>query len=132
MKQQSIIFGAWKPVMKDGVMCLKNAGDPPTYVPIKPLRIQLSRKRGFNLQEVSKKLNGLPAVNCARPSRWGNPERRTAGVTNHYLVACFRDYVRENLDFVKLAKQELSGKNLACFCKLEEECHCDVLLELLK
>lgn len=37
-----------------------------------PQRIQLSRKKGFNLQEFSRKLNGLPAVICARPHYWGN------------------------------------------------------------
>lgn len=38
-----------------------------------PQRIQLSRRKGFNLQAVSVALNGLPAVNVARPSRFGNP-----------------------------------------------------------
>jgi len=27
-------------------------------------------------------------------------------------------------------KQELRGKNLACWCKLSEVCHADVLLEI--
>jgi hypothetical protein len=39
----------------------------------KPVRLQLSRKRGFDLQALSQATNGLPAVNVARPSRWGNP-----------------------------------------------------------
>ena len=39
----------------------------------KPIRIRLSRKKGFDLQAVSRAANGLPAVNVARPSRWGNP-----------------------------------------------------------
>lgn len=38
-----------------------------------PVRIQLSRTRGFNLQAASLALNGLPAVNCARPALWSNP-----------------------------------------------------------
>ena len=40
---------------------------------VTPARIQLSRRFGFNLQEVSRALNGLPAVMVARPSIWGNP-----------------------------------------------------------
>jgi hypothetical protein len=28
------------------------------------------------------------------------------------------------------AKQELQGKDLACFCSLDQPCHADVLLEL--
>ncbi len=38
-----------------------------------PIRLQLSRKRGFDMQAISIAANGLPAVNVARPSRWGNP-----------------------------------------------------------
>jgi hypothetical protein len=40
---------------------------------VKPVRLQLSRAKGFNLQRLSVETNGLAAVNCARPSRWGNP-----------------------------------------------------------
>ncbi|MFC6489691.1 DUF4326 domain-containing protein [Nitratireductor sp. GCM10026969] len=40
---------------------------------IRPVRLQLSRKKGFDLQAHSQGANGLPAVNVARPSRWGNP-----------------------------------------------------------
>jgi len=38
-----------------------------------PVRITLSRKRGFNLMRESIALNGLAAVNVARPGKWGNP-----------------------------------------------------------
>jgi hypothetical protein len=38
-----------------------------------PVRMRLSRAKGFNLQAASLALNGLPAVNVARPSKWGNP-----------------------------------------------------------
>lgn len=38
-----------------------------------PVRLQLSRRKGFSLQELSRKTNGLEAVNVARPSKWGNP-----------------------------------------------------------
>lgn len=37
----------------------------------KPVRLQLSRKKGFNLQRHSLAANGLPAINVARPNRWG-------------------------------------------------------------
>jgi len=40
---------------------------------IQPVRLQLSRRRGFNLQEHSRAINGLGAINCARPSLWSNP-----------------------------------------------------------
>jgi hypothetical protein len=38
-----------------------------------PVRLQLSRRRGFVLQRESARINGLEAVNVARPGRWGNP-----------------------------------------------------------
>lgn len=38
-----------------------------------PVRLQLSRKKGFDLQALSRATNGLPAVNVARPGKWGNP-----------------------------------------------------------
>lgn len=40
-----------------------------------PTRILLRRAKGFNLQLESIELNGLPAINCARPSRFSNPFR---------------------------------------------------------
>ncbi len=38
-----------------------------------PVRLQLARIKGFDLQATSLATNGLPAVNVARPSMWGNP-----------------------------------------------------------
>jgi hypothetical protein len=38
-----------------------------------PVRLQLSRHKGFDLQALSRSTNGLDAVNVARPFRWGNP-----------------------------------------------------------
>ena len=40
---------------------------------MRPLRMQLSRKRGFDLQAASHALNGLPAKRVTRPGPWGNP-----------------------------------------------------------
>jgi hypothetical protein len=47
-----------------------------------PVRLHLSRRRGFDLQAHSRESNGLPAVNCARPGKWGNPYR--VGDPFHY------------------------------------------------
>jgi len=38
-----------------------------------PQRMVLSRRRGFDLQAESARINGLPARVVGRPSRWGNP-----------------------------------------------------------
>ena len=40
---------------------------------MKPARIVLSRRAGFDLQAVSQALDGLPAQSVARPGLWGNP-----------------------------------------------------------
>lgn len=49
--------------------------DDPEGDAVKPVRLQLSRAKGFSLQALSLATNGLPAVNVARPSKWGNPFR---------------------------------------------------------
>lgn len=102
---------------------------------MKPQRIQLSRKRGFNLQKASRKLNGLPAVNCARPGRWGNPfviqfdpHPDYSPQTADQAVKMFLDSLTPN--FRKAIQTELHGQNLACWCNPDAPCHVDVLLEI--
>lgn len=41
----------------------------------KPVRLQLSRHKGFDLQALSRATNGLPAVKVTRPGLWGNAYR---------------------------------------------------------
>lgn len=116
---------------------------------MKPKRIQLSRRKGFNLQQASLALNGLPAVNCARPSRWGNPfvvqfdpHTDYSPQTNKQAVEMYRDWLegkisypgghtKLNPSFMRgMIKRNLSGHNLACWCGPSEICHCSLLLEL--
>jgi hypothetical protein len=33
-------------------------------------------------------------------------------------------------ELLRVAREELRGKNLACFCAIDKPCHADVLLEL--
>lgn len=105
-----------------------------------PQRIQLSRKKGWR-----KPAN---TVVVARPSRWGNPFRIVCdpdpavqmmdamhgiATTPEAAVNNFRTWLRTNSDGQRVrleAKQELRGKNLACWCKLGTPCHADVLLEV--
>lgn len=89
----------------------------------KPVRIQLSRRKGFNLQAVSIALNGLPAVKVDRTTKWGNPfvhESRAEA------VAEFRTLTPAEMGNPAL----LEGVNLACWCPLDQPCHADVLLEI--
>ena len=112
-----------------------------------PLRIKLSRRKGYRLPE--------GAINCARPSRWGNPFRvvrheracwcvERAGVSGHYgcrltereaterAVELFREHVRVTTLGARAAA-ELRGHDLACWCPLpkpgeQDWCHAAVLL----
>lgn len=107
-----------------------------------PVRLQLSRRKGFDLQALSRATNGLPAVNVTRPGKWGNRYRvgdpvyngatgrtRKAGMTASEAVATFR---RRECTPDRSAEiiRELRGKNLACWCKPGDPCHADVLLAL--
>ena len=58
----------------------------------KPLRLQLSRRMGFDLQARSRHANGLAAVSVARPGKWGNPFRIGIHGTQEECVAQFRDF----------------------------------------
>ena len=112
-----------------------------------PTRIRLERRAGFNLQEASRKLNGLPAVNCARPGRWGNPFKVNGYAEQPTARGSHYRFIRDNASAVRwfermlrqgvtppfaLAniREELRGKNLACYCKPNQKCHADVLLEI--
>ena len=92
------------------------------FASLKPQRIQLRRVNGWQMPPHT--------VKVTRPGKWGNPFKVGSGETTHFAVSCFRDYCRDNPDFVATVKRELAGKNLACFCPLNQECHADVLLEI--
>ena len=109
----------------------------------RPVRLQLSRRRGFSLQEHSRAINGLEAVNCARPSKWGNPFRITGKLTNEqiskghvpietadYAISLYRNWLRLQPGLIGIGTEQLRGKNLACFCGLDEPCHTEILLSL--
>ena len=85
-----------------------------------PERIQRKRTKGWKMPPNT--------VSVTRPGRYGNPFRVGRDGTAQECVDKFRE---EMPDFAKLAyRQELRGKNLACFCDLDQPCHADVLLEI--
>jgi hypothetical protein len=92
----------------------------------KPVRLRLSRAKGFSLQSHSLATNGLLAVNVARPSKWGNPFKFDDSIGHPVLrYAC---EVAPLIPPEHIA--QLRGKNLACYCHLEKQCHADVLLDM--
>ncbi len=110
---------------------------------MRPVRLQLSRHKGFNLQEHSQAVNGLEAVKVDRSTKWGNPF--VPGRQNQFIsgrlvedkrhaFCLYREFAPLNERLIKTAQEELRGKNLACWCNkpdpYEDVCHAAVLLEL--
>ena len=86
-----------------------------------PKRVQLSRRRGWR--------KPAGAVVVSRPTRWGNPYP-VARYGRDQAVAMFRGYLADHPELVEAARQELAGKDLACWCKPGELCHADIWLEV--
>lgn len=112
-----------------------------------PVRLQLSRSKGFRLHALSLATNGLEVVNVARPFKYGNPftiafcrawfdvgpkEARAKAVELH---AKWLDGELGNTWTSKIPPTpaeiiaDLAGRNVACVCGLEVKCHGDTLLE---
>lgn len=68
------------------------------------------------------------ALYVGRPSRWGNPFLAT--MPNP--VDRFRRDLEDGLLPISVhdVRRELRGKDLACWCPLDQPCHADVLLEI--
>ena len=102
----------------------------------KPIRIQLKRSKGWRLPPNT--------VVVSRPGKWGNPFIVNSHVkpgskhgvayiavpTIEDAVECFREHLTHSPALVAMIKMELRGKNLACWCKIGQPCHADVLLEV--
>jgi hypothetical protein len=43
------------------------------YANMTPVRIQRKRTAGYDMQAVSRAVNGLPCIGVTRPGHWGNP-----------------------------------------------------------
>ena len=112
---------------------------------MKPVRLHLSRRKGFDLKKHSLLINGLDVVNVARPSKWGNPfivgkhgTRERCVELYKYLLSGYLCLGINNIEeqsahheYVSKHISELMGKNLACWCRFDgKPCHADVLLEI--
>ena len=95
---------------------------------MKPVRIQMKRIKGFNLQEESRKINGLPVVLVSRPSKWGNPFVVGRDGTLEESIKSYYEWANQGK--VSTIRQELKGKNLACWCPIDQSCHADILLKV--
>ncbi len=82
----------------------------------KPVRVQMRRTKGW------RKPNNT--IYVGRPSKWGNPFDFTNSEAVHPAIR-FACEVAPLMDV-----SPLRGKNLACWCALNQPCHADVLLDL--
>jgi hypothetical protein len=103
-----------------------------------PKRIRLSRAKGWRMPANTVKVD--------RTTRWGNPYRAGLHCDHQHAVDCHRflltqgraarsapDAVSDAADYATFVRDhiaELRGKNLACWCSLNDPCHAELLLEL--
>lgn len=105
------------------------------------VRIQRQRKKGWRMPEGT--------VYVGRPTQWGNEfpheqyGRKLAvemyvvhlasyfGFVQNELSKAFHPFKVESTVFTDWIKP-LRGKDLACWCPVDEPCHADVLLELAR
>lgn len=96
-----------------------------------PQRVQLQRTKGWRLPANTVKVD--------RSTRWGNPaaigKPWEGEVVENALHAktIFQDGVNcacEPFPTIDAIRTSLRGKNVACWCRLDEPCHGDHLLEV--
>lgn len=66
-------------------------------------------------------------IYVGRGSEWGNPWH-IAGKLTLSREEAIRRYRQVMLPLMRHRLRELRGKNLACWCKLTDMCHADLLL----
>jgi hypothetical protein len=115
-----------------------------------PQRLQLFRGAKFDLQRISRNVNGLAAIRIDRNSGWENPFLSTPTAA----VEMFRRWLLGDMSpdelvsycgqgrfsngawltnrrrFLLHAMPTARGNNIACWCKPRDPCHGDVLLEI--
>jgi hypothetical protein len=70
------------------------------------------------------------AVKVTRPGRWGNPYKvADYGLTR--ALELYRQHLADHPERVERARRELAGKDLACWCPLDQPCHADILMEAM-
>jgi hypothetical protein len=89
---------------------------------MKPVRVQLSRKKGWHMPPNTVKVD--------RTTKFGDPYHDEND--REHLIAHFRAYLAKpaQKELVEAIKTELRGRNLACWCHPDQPCHADVLLEI--
>lgn len=97
-----------------------------------PIRVRREHVPGWRLPENT--------VFVGRPGRFCNPYKITNNRTPAEAMAAYEEVVMSgvgwhhgkyrNAPTPELIKSALGGKNLACWCPLDQPCHADVLLKI--
>lgn len=69
-------------------------------------------------------------VKVDRTTRWGNHIRVFGDCTPQQAVDAFRHSLIADREKIAAAREALRGRNLACWCALDQPCHADVWLEV--
>lgn len=85
-------------------------------------RIQRQRTKGWRMP--------ADAVYVGRPTRWGNPFT-LAQHSPQEACQLFEQQLQGRPQLVADAHSVLSGKRLACWCRLDQPCHADTWLRVL-
>jgi hypothetical protein len=87
-----------------------------------PTRVQLSRAKGWRMPPNTVKVD--------RSTIWGNPYQITANLSREESLRLFRLHADEILEVRPDWLEPIRSKNLGCWCRIDQACHADVLLEL--
>src|SRR5829696_3548144 len=86
-----------------------------------PQRYRRSRRKGARLP--------ADVVVVTRPTKWGNPHPLSLG--REEAILRYRDDLLAGRLAISVddVRRELRGRDLACYCPLDQPCHADILLE---
>lgn len=91
-----------------------------------PKRIQRKRVKGWKKPD--------NCVYVGRGSKWGNPYVVGGSYPNPITLGeslqLYKTHIEDHIMLSFLDLSELKGKDLMCWCPLDQKCHADILLEL--
>jgi len=89
-----------------------------------PKRIQQKRTRGWRMPPNT--------VYVGRPTKWGNPYRVGQDGNIDTVLFLYKRYLVGRIKGEPNFLEPLKGKDLACWCRLDQPCHADILLKFLE
>ena len=112
-----------------------------------PVRIQRRRAKGWKMPENTVSVTrpgkygnpfkvGMPIVDCAfivvKNAKLTESEQKGGIVTPEIAVRFYEIWLQKHIGshVMQATLENLRGKNLACFCPLNQPCHADVLLKI--